>query len=153
MSITIRTALAAACLAIAATPALACPDWSLNGASLSYSSDDLWTPRAHSVIAGGSVNLAGCPMPGIGHVATAPDFTLEFHSNGAGRALEFRVDASCDTVLLVNDASAEWHFNDDSDGTINPRIRLNSASEGIYDIWVGTFDPATCSATLVIETF
>jgi hypothetical protein len=133
--------------------ALACPDVALTGESLTYSSDEAYAPRAHGVIAGGDVDLGACgSVPGAGYVATAPDFELTFTANGAGRALEFRVQADCDAVLLVNDATGQWHFNDDDAGT-DPRIRLDRAPEGLYDIWIGTFGPATCNAELIVETF
>lgn len=152
MKLTTRAALAAVLALALPAAASACPDWNYDGQLLSYSSDQAWTPRAHSVTAGGGTNLAGCPQPGVGYVATAPDFTLTFTGNQMGRALEFRVEGSCDTVLLVNDAHAGWHFNDD-DVSLDPRIRIPQASEGVYDIWVGTYDPSLCSARLIIETF
>lgn len=130
-----------------------CPDWTLSGVQLNYGAEALWTPRSFNVVAGGGANLSTCPMPGTGHVATAPDFTLNFNENNAGRELEFRVQAECDTVLLVNDATAQWHFNDDADGTVNPRLRLSPAPAGAYDIWVGTWGSGTCAATLTLETF
>jgi len=147
-----RAALAAVLAVGLPMAAQACPDYSLNGAGLNYSSDQAYTPRAHPVTAGGPVNLAGCPQPGVGHVAVAPDFTMQFSGNGMGRALEFRVEGSCDTVLLVNDARANWYFNDD-DTSMNPRIRIATAPEGIYDIWIGTYDSNLCSARLIVETF
>ncbi len=152
MSFVTRTALATVLATGLPLAAQACPDYGQNGAALSYTSDEAYTPRAHSVTAGGSVDLANCPQPGYGHVATAPDFTMQFSGNGMARALEFRVEGSCDTVLLINDAEANWYFSDD-DVTIDPRIRINAAAEGIYDIWIGTFDPSLCSAQLIVETF
>lgn len=152
MPITTRAVALAAALALLPLAATACPDYMQNGQLLSYSSDEAWSPRAHAVIAGGPIDLAACPMPGYGHVAQAPDFTLTFTDNDAGRALEFRVEGSCDTLMLVNDASAGWHFNDDDIG-LDPRIRIESAPEGVYDIWVGTFGPETCSARFIVETF
>lgn len=133
--------------------ATACPDWQLMGQPLSYSADQLWTPQTHSVIAGGQNNLHQCPQPGVGHVATRPDFDLSFLQYGMARDLEFRVNASCDSVLLVNDAQGRWHFNDDNDGGLNARLRISNAPEGAYDIWVGTYGPSTCPATLTLETF
>ena len=88
----------------------------------------------------------------MGFVATAPDVTLNFTDNGAGRDLVVRVDGTCDTLMLINDAAGGWHFNDDHEG-IDPLIRLSAASEGIYDIWVGTFGGDLCDATLILETF
>ncbi|MCB1406017.1 MAG: hypothetical protein KDK01_07070 [Rhodobacteraceae bacterium] len=135
------------------TAALACPDWSMTGQQLRYTSDQLWTPQTLSVIAGGSDNLANCPQPGNGYVATRPDFDLNFSGNGMGRDLEFRVNAQCDTVLLINDARGQWHFDDDGGDGLNARLRLPSAPEGDYDIWVGTYGSSTCQATLTLETF
>jgi hypothetical protein len=143
---------AAAVLASLPAMAMACPDVSQNGQGLNYSSDFAYSPRAHSVVAGGNVNLANCGQPGYGFIAVAPDFTLNFTGNGMGRALEFRVQGTCDTVLLVNDARGQWHFNDDDTG-VDPRINLGGAAEGIYDVWVGTFGPDLCQATLIVETF
>jgi len=152
MSFVTRSALAAVMAVGVPFAAYACPDYGQNGAGLNYTSDQAYSPRAHPVTAGGPVNLAGCSQPGHGYVATAPDFTMQFSGNGMRRALEFRVEGSCDTVLLVNDANANWYFNDDDIG-IDPRIRISGASEGIYDIWIGTFDPNLCSARLIVETF
>jgi len=131
--------------------ALACPDLSLPGYGLSYTSDQAYAPRVHDVMAGGNIDLTTCGGS-AGYVATAPDFKLTFSANGAGRALEFRVQAECDTVLLVNSATGAWYYNDD-DTDLNPRIRIGAAPEGLYDIWVGTFGPDLCRAQLIVETF
>ncbi|MCB1406016.1 MAG: hypothetical protein KDK01_07065 [Rhodobacteraceae bacterium] len=149
---------AVAALVIAGTSlvsaaAMACPDWQLTGQQLNYSADQLWTPQTLSVVAGGADNLRNCPQPGVGYVATRPDFDLTFTQNGAARDLEFRVNASCDTVLLVNDARGQWHFDDDGGDGLNARLRLTNAPEGAYDIWVGTYGSSTCQATLTLETF
>jgi len=134
--------------------AVACPDWRQNGAILNFSSDELWSTQSMSMMAGGGANLTSCPMPGIGWIAESPDFTLHFSGNDASRRdLEIRVEGTCDTTLLVNDAEAEWHFSDDEDGTLDPRIRLRAPQDGIYDIWVGTIGEDLCSAVVTLETF
>jgi len=136
-----------------ATAATACPDWTQTGQILRYSSDQLYAPQTHSVVAGGQNNLNNCPQPGTGYVATRPDFDLTFSNNGMGRDLEIRVNASCDSVLLVNDARGQWHFDDDGGDGLNSRLRISNAPEGTYDIWVGTYGPSTCQATMTLETF
>ena len=132
----------------------ACPDFSQGGTSLSYTSDDLYTSKSHKVTAGGGTDLAECSdLPGYGFVMESPDFTLSFSGNSSGRALEFRLDTECDSILLVNDANGKWHYDDDSNGSLDAKIRLNKAANGSYDVWVGTRYSGTCSATLIAETF
>ena len=138
--------------ALAAAPALACPNYQLTGQQLTYTAQDVWVPQSHSVVAGGNVNLASCGIGGHGYVITNPDFELNLTDNTPGYEIEFRVEAACDTVLLVNDAYAQWQFNDDSDG-FNPRIRIADAPAATYDIWVGTFSNQNCQANLIIESF
>jgi hypothetical protein len=106
------------------------------------------------VTAGGTVNLGnGSGVPDVGYVIHRPDVAVTFNAGNRHRALEFRVSAACDTVLLVNDAAGSWHFIDDADGSQNPRLRLPRARSGRYDVWVGTYGRNTCQATLTIETF
>lgn len=148
--------LALAAFAALASPAAAqqCPDWRQNGAGINTDADTLWSPRSWSVTAGGPLNLPNCgSVPGTGQITAAPDFTVTYDALSRGHALEFRIESQCDTVLLVNDASAGWHFSDDEDGTLNPRLRLGNAASGIYDVWVGTYGQSNCAATLVLETF
>ncbi|WP_127106844.1 LCCL domain-containing protein [Pararhodobacter zhoushanensis] len=130
-----------------------CPDPNANGQLLTYTGQQLWTPQRHGVTAGGAVTLGACPnVPGHGHVAQRPDFTLNFARNDPRYDLEFRVEANCDPVLLVRGPSGQWSFNDDSEG-LNSRLRLPAAPTGSYDVWVGTFGTNTCPATLIVETF
>jgi hypothetical protein len=77
---------------------------------------------------------------------------MTYDAQSRGRALEFRVQGTCDTVLLVNGATAQWYFNDDDNGS-DPRIRIANAPSGQYDIWVGTFGTQTCNAQLIVESF
>ena len=135
------------------TAALACPNPNQNGQMLTYTGQQLWAPQTHGVTAGGSQNLSNCPgVPGHGRVTSSPDFTLNLTANPQNYALEFRLTAQCDTVLLVNAANGQWYFNDDTNG-LNPAIRMSGAPSGQYDIWVGTLGPATCNARLIVESF
>lgn len=154
LSMRLMPLLAAALIALGAAPAAAqCPDWRLNGLELVYSNNDLRRPVAHPVLAGGNIDLGRCgSAPGYGFIAVRPDFTIQFYGNPGRRALEFRVQSNCDSVLLVNGTGGEWYFDDDSAGNLDARIRINRASEGIYDVWVGSLG-ATCQARLIVETF
>lgn len=135
--------------------AWACPDYTQNGAQHTLSADVLYQGRNFTVRAGGPFNLANCSsVPGTGYVAIKPDFTLTVSKNAyTGRALEFKVTSNCDAVMLVNTPSAAWLFDDDSAGNLDPKIRIDSAKDGIYDVWVGTVENKLCDATLRVETF
>lgn len=153
MKTLVKSALAVAFALALPTAALACPSYATSGAPLSYTSDSAYTAQGNYVVAGGSVDLGACAsVPGTGWIVEFPDFTMQYDAQNMGRALELRVEGACDTVLLVNGANGEWMFNDDASGS-DPAIRIEGAPSGQYDIWVGTFEPGTCEATLVVETF
>lgn len=132
-----------------------CPDFRLNGAQRSFTSDELFTKRSFNVQPGGPNRLSQCSsVPGIGHHTTAPDLTLTYNASGRNRMLSFKLVGmnGCDTALLVNDTNAQWHFDDDTSG-LDPVIKINNAPSGIYDIWFLNIAPGLCNAVLEIETF
>jgi hypothetical protein len=142
-------------LAAGAASAQACPDWQLGGQQISTDGETAWVPQTYPTNAGGSVMLGGCnQFTGTGYVTPAPTFSITYDPRNTGRDLDFRIDAqNCDTVILVNDATAQWHFNDDADGALTSRVRIPAAGAGRYDVWVGTYNPQSCAANLVVETF
>ncbi|WP_231703987.1 hypothetical protein [Cochlodiniinecator piscidefendens] len=146
-----------------ASPAVACPDYTLWGQQqYTYTGNDLWTPRPMNVVAGGNNNMtAHCrhirarnwngPMPGF--MITPPDFSVTVRGI-RGYQLEFRVVSDCDATLLINTAGVNWYFDDDDNGNLDPKIRLTRpAGDGIYDVWVGSYDGSACNAQLIMETF
>lgn len=147
---------ALSCLFALAAPAMAsaaCPSHATPGAPLSYTADSAMIVQSTDVVAGGDIDLATCAdIPGTGFVVETPDFSIRYDDQGQGRALELRVSAGCDAVLLVNTATGDWLFNDDASGT-DPALRIEAAPSGRYDVWVGTFGMESCAATLDVETF
>lgn len=144
-------AIAAAAMAAKAQD---CPNWRLFAPkTIEASAASLFTRYQMPVIAGGPVNLTSClSMPGIGYLAEAPDLSVEYDGQGDRRLLDIRIQADCDTTLLVNLPDEQYVYSDDEDG-LNPVIRISAAESGLYDIWVGTIEPANCAAILMIETF
>ena len=138
-----------------AAAAQQCPDWQLGGIPISTDAETAWVPQQYPLFAGGALDLSACTsIPGgTGRVTPAPNFTIQYDSRNLGRDLEFRVQTDCDAILLINDSHGDWHFNDDEDGTLLPRLRLPNAPSGQYDLWVGTYGAQSCQATLVVETF
>lgn len=130
-----------------------CPVVSMSGQQLSLTSESVYAPQTMAVVAGGGLDLSQCgAVPGNGYIVPESDFTVAYDALGMGRALELRVDGACDTVLLVNAADGQWYFSDDDAG-MNPRIRIENAGSGQYDVWVGTFGSETCDATITFESF
>ena len=95
-------------------------------------------PMTVSVVSGGSLNVrnmglgAGC----TGYATSNPDFILQY--NNAASFLRFFVRAQGDTALVINDASGNWHCNDDAVGT-NPMVSIDNPPSGQYDIWVSSY--------------
>lgn len=144
---------AALSLAASAASAQQCPDWQLGGIPITTDAQVAWVPQQYPMFAGGGLDLAQCSsVPGHGRITAAPNFSLSYDALGMGRDLELRVESDCDTTMLINDSSAQWHYNDDTNG-LQPAIRLSNAQNGRYDIWVGTFGSTACAATLIAETF
>ena len=103
-------------------------------------------PFRRDVVAGGSLSLS--KQGYYGYVADAPDFDLRYSSGGYRLTIKIE-NTDADTLLLVNAPDGSWHFNDDTNG-LDPAVTFNSPLDGLYDIWVGTFDGNYADATLVI---
>ena len=95
-------------------------------------------PSQHRVIAGGSQNLTRCRSNWKGWVSSSPDLQLQYRTSGK-TSLSIYIESDMDTVLLVNDPSGTWHYDDDSGEGLNGKLRFPRAREGRYDIWVGLF--------------
>jgi hypothetical protein len=71
----------------------------------------------------------------------------------SGLRLEISVISKCDSALLINTASANWYYDDDDNGNMDPKIVLTRPLDGYLDVWVGTYDGDYCDAILELETF
>ncbi len=149
------TALGVLALLASTGLATACPSITdPAGETIATTGEDLWSANAYPVMAGGDVDLAACPsVPGAGMIVSGPDFEFDLSGLGAYNLLQLRVTATCDTVLLVNDSTGQWHFSDDENGTLDPMIDIVGAADGVFDVWVGTYGPDLCEAELTVETF
>lgn len=126
---------------ISAAPALACPDFRMQPA---FGTVDLVAgfepdPLAYPITAGGTENIERCGGSGwAGFVTRRPDFDLNWH--GSSRRLTIAVEVpGADAVLLVNAPDGTWYYSDDYRGT-NPAITFTNPQQGLYDIWIGTYD-------------
>jgi hypothetical protein len=89
---------------------------------------------------------------GAGFFPSAPYFSFQL-SNMSRYKLEVRVVSEYDTALLINTASANWYYDDDDNGNLDPKIVLTRPANGHVDIWIGSYDGDFCNAQLQMETF
>ena len=99
-------------------------------------------PQGGAIVAGGDIDISAY-LGGecAGFVTTAPDLEVTY-SGSPGGLLRFYFVADeegADTVLVINDPAGDWWCADDSFDTFDPTIDFLPASDGVYDIWVGTY--------------
>jgi hypothetical protein len=146
--------LSAALMMSAAAAAQACPDYRLGGdVDYSYTGDILLREREYSVQIGTDYSLVGCGHQYPGYVSAAPTTSFRL-ARMDHYPLEIRVEAPCDSVLLVNAANGDWYYNDDGPYGHNPQINLRGSAtlNGRVDIWVGSYDGQSCFGDLILET-
>ena len=138
---------------------MACPDFNIAPqASYQASGKQLYATQGFDVVAGGSNNIWNCRNvqpgtdTGAGYFPSAPDFSFQL-SDMSRYKLEVRVISECDAALLINTASANWYYDDDDNGNLDPKIVLTRPANGRIDIWIGTYDGEFCNAQLQLETF
>lgn len=111
-----------------------------------------YTPDPHVVdlVAGGTIEIgedmgAGC----AGTIAEAPDYNFTYT---AGEAFPLNIYAvsDTDTTLAVNLPDGTWICNDDYEGS-NPAVMLEAPQSGLYNVYVGTYNPEPAAAQLRIS--
>jgi hypothetical protein len=139
--------------------AIACPNFNTQAAeSYNASGAQLRSAKAFSVVAGGENYIWNCPNvtpgtdQGAGYFTSQPDFSFQL-SGMAGLRLAVSAVSECDSALLINTSSANWYYDDDDNGNLDPKIVLTRPVDGRIDIWMGTYDGEYCNAQLRLETF
>jgi hypothetical protein len=138
----LRGIAAAAAFAVSAmmgTGAAACPDWQ---GQPYFGQIELYAgfqpdPYVRNVTAGGTQRLENCGFNATGFVTSRPDFDLYWR--GASSQLTIAIESAADAILLVNAPDGSWHYSDDYRGT-SPAITFTNPQEGLYDIWIGSYD-------------
>lgn len=139
--------------------AMACPNYNASpSASYRATGGQLYQEQRFDVVAGGENYIWNCSNvrpgtdTGAGYFTTAPDFS--FQVSGMSRyRLVISMVSECDSALLINTSSANWYYDDDDNGNLDPRIVLTRPIDGRIDIWAGTYDGEYCNAVLSLETF
>lgn len=149
----LRTAVAAAAIALMATPAAAQRvSAGANGTFGRVTLDTGFLPDPHEIAvnAGGPVDAVTVRGDCYGRIARRPSVSLRY--NAGSLPLIISAVSAADTTLVVRAPDNSYSCNDDAAG-LNPAIRFDSPSSGRYQIWVGTFgvDAGNPPATLYIS--
>jgi serine protease Do len=99
-------------------------------------------PQMVSITSGGAVDVDTLGLGGgcTGYATSAPDFRILFTGPSNNLRIFFVSDGGEDATLIVNDPSGAWLCNDDApSGGWDPQVDVQNASDGQYDIWVGSY--------------
>jgi len=134
------------------TPAV-CPSPTAAAATVyTRTGEQLYAPQSFAVMAGGGFDLSDCFEDMFGNVAGPADFAFTLRGMVDYKRLMISVESDCDTVLLVRDPARRWFYDDDTE-VLNPVLELVEPADGVYHVWVGTYESSLCEATLSLETF
>ena len=146
----IRTAVCAALAAMVASPSLA----QEIGAQPTFADLTLEAgfepdPQRIEVTAGGNIDAVRTSGGEcVGMIASAPDIRLTYSPDEL--PLHIKVSSKEDTTLVINDPNGNWFCDDDSGGGENPMVSFDDPQEGVYEIWVGTYEDEPVPAIVEI---
>ncbi len=142
------SAIAAATILLVAATALA-QNWRLTPrfGTVTLRSGFSPSPHAIDVTAGGPLRATqgGCES----RMPNAPSVRLYYEAGDRG--LSFTVRSAADTALLVITPGRRWLCDEDGGEGNTPLLQIPAPRSGQYDIFVGTADGSTASATLIVR--
>lgn len=93
----------------------------------------------HSVTAGGVVDAMYLGGQCVGYTEKAPDFRFDLTESMTQLSVAFTSNShGSDPTLIISSPDSRWHCNDDANG-LDPRVNLDQAPAGQYDVWVGNY--------------
>jgi hypothetical protein len=106
-------------------------------------------PHTVSAVAGGDVDAAAMGGECVGWVTAQPDYRLTW--GGSFSTLRFFFLGDGDATLVILGPDGTLHCNDDSFNTVSPTVDIAAAPAGVYNIWLGSFEPGgSVTGTLYI---
>ena len=82
-----------------------------------------------------------------GYVTREPSVELDYTGYGD---LYIYTNGDADTTLAINGPDGQWYCSDDEIGT-DAGLEFNNATQGVYDIYVGTYSRGDRQTTLMIS--
>ena len=125
-----------------------CPSGLLPGPGIHLTERSLLNPQRLAVDAGGPSNIATCGIAGRGYFTFEPSYSITLSGMETYSYLDVSVEATFDTTLLINTPNADWFYDDDSAGNLQPNLSIPASASlnGRLDLWVGTYSGDTCPA-------
>jgi hypothetical protein len=101
-------------------------------------------PFTVEVTSGGPIDASYLGGDCRGWATEAPDFDLYFTAGDlALLRFYFVADAAEDTTLIINAPDADFYCNDDAPGTIDPMVDFTNPDDGLYEVWIGSYEEGT----------
>lgn len=112
-----------------------------NFGTLDLESGFIPDPQEIEVVSGGTVDVASLDLGSdcTGYATAAPDFRINWSGDATNLRIFFVSDEGEDATLVINDATANWHCNDDHGAGLDPLVDIESPPEGQFDVWVGSY--------------
>jgi hypothetical protein len=107
--------------------------------SLNLTAGYAMDPFLVSIEGGGTIDASDLGEGCSGYVNAAPALTLDWE--GEADFAEFFYLSDHDPVMVIETPSGEFLCNDDAnEQLLDPVIELPNPEQGVYNVWVGTFD-------------
>jgi hypothetical protein len=108
-------------------------------------------PFVVSLNGGGPFSAAGLGPDCNGYVNDAPSLSLNW--SGAAEFLEAFFYSDHDPVLVIQTPGGQILCNDDANSLLlDPVIQINTPAEGVYNLWVGSYDRSQLIPGLLVLT-
>ena len=107
-------------------------------------------PQVVTVLSGGPLDAAALDLGTDcnGFINDVPDYRLTWAGQTPMLRLFFISEG--DTTLVIRTPNGKYACNYDFDG-LNPLVQLSSPDDGVYDIWVGSYDEGYLPGYLMIS--
>ena len=135
-----------------------CPSTAFFGVPIVSNGSDFGNSNDYLLQTTGYTNIQSCsglPSSNRGFFDANPSYTLTLSNMQQFNAVQFLIESStCDTTLLIRDASGTYHFNDDFEfDHFRSRLILNNTINlnGRVDVWIGGYIAGSCTSTLEIR--
>jgi len=96
-------------------------------------------PFVVTLLSGGPLDAVALSLGSdcTGYINDVPDYRMTWAGQAAMLRLFFVSEG--DTTLVIRAPGGKYACNDDFDG-LNPLVQLSNPDDGVYDIWVGSYE-------------